>query len=166
MLTACAPAAAPAAPCAQVDCTQEVNMCRSHFITGFPSIRVFRKGHDDIYMGKVWGPMEQLPAPRVLVPHHPAALEPTPLAGLGRPCPRAPHPRARPSACCPRPARALRPLQTHEHEAYTGNRTKQALVEFADNLVPGAGQPHRKHMHLAAAPKSSGCNMAGGAIHA
>ena len=29
---------------------QEVDLCRSHFITGFPSIRVFRKGHDDIYI--------------------------------------------------------------------------------------------------------------------
>jgi hypothetical protein len=25
-------------------------MCRSHFITGFPSIRVFRRAHDDIYI--------------------------------------------------------------------------------------------------------------------
>lgn len=33
---------------AKVDCTQEMDLCRSHFIQGFPSIRVFRKGHDDI----------------------------------------------------------------------------------------------------------------------
>lgn len=32
----------------KVDCTQEVAMCREHHITGFPSIRVFRKGSDDI----------------------------------------------------------------------------------------------------------------------
>ena len=32
----------------KVDCTQEVAMCREYHITGFPSIRVFRKGSDDI----------------------------------------------------------------------------------------------------------------------
>lgn len=37
----------------QVDCTAEVELCRAHFIQGFPSIRVFRKGHDDIYIGGV-----------------------------------------------------------------------------------------------------------------
>mmetsp|Transcript_7864 Transcript_7864/g.23678 ORF Transcript_7864/g.23678 Transcript_7864/m.23678 type:complete len:475 (-) Transcript_7864:539-1963(-) len=36
---------------AKVDCTAEVDMCREHFITGFPSIRVFRKGHDEINIG-------------------------------------------------------------------------------------------------------------------
>ena len=34
--------------CLQVDCTKEVELCREHHITGFPSIRVFRKGSDDI----------------------------------------------------------------------------------------------------------------------
>jgi hypothetical protein len=29
---------------------QEQEMCQTHFITGFPSIRVFRRGHDDIYI--------------------------------------------------------------------------------------------------------------------
>lgn len=33
---------------AQVDCVQEVALCRDHHITGFPSIRVFRHGHDDV----------------------------------------------------------------------------------------------------------------------
>ena len=28
----------------QVDCTAEVELCREHQITGFPSIRVFRAG--------------------------------------------------------------------------------------------------------------------------
>jgi hypothetical protein len=34
----------------QVDCTQEPRLCQEHQITGFPSIRVFRKGSDDITM--------------------------------------------------------------------------------------------------------------------
>jgi hypothetical protein len=51
--------------------------------------------------------------------------------------------------------------QMHDHESYTGDRTKEALVAFADSLVPSAGQPHRKHANLDSAPKSSGCNMAG-----
>lgn len=33
---------------AKVDCTQEMNLCRSHHIQGFPTIRVFRKGHDEV----------------------------------------------------------------------------------------------------------------------
>ena len=33
---------------AQVDCVQQAALCREHHITGFPSIRVFRSGHDDI----------------------------------------------------------------------------------------------------------------------
>lgn len=32
----------------QIDCTAEVELCRAHHITGFPSLRVFRKGHDEI----------------------------------------------------------------------------------------------------------------------
>lgn len=35
---------------AKVDCVVEAELCRRHFITGFPSIRVFRRGHDDIYI--------------------------------------------------------------------------------------------------------------------
>ena len=44
---------------AKVDCTAEAELCRAHFITGFPSIRVFRRGHDDIYIqvggARAWG---------------------------------------------------------------------------------------------------------------
>ena len=67
----------------QVDCTAEVQLCRDHIITGFPSIRVFRKGSDEV--------------------------------------------------------------STHgmrDHESYRGDRTTDALLAFAENLVPSAGQPH------------------------
>ena len=29
-----------------------------------------------------------------------------------------------------------------DHEAYRGDRTKEALLDFADSLAPSAGQPH------------------------
>lgn len=87
---------------AKVDCTTEVDLCRSHFIQGFPSLRVFRKGHDEINV-------------------------------QGR----------------------------QDHEAYTGDRTKEALIGFVDALIPSAGQPHHRHADLESAPKSSGCNLAG-----
>lgn len=32
----------------QVDCTKEQQLCKDHFVTAFPSIRVFRKAHDDV----------------------------------------------------------------------------------------------------------------------
>lgn len=86
----------------QVDCTAEMELCKTHVITGFPSIRVFRRGHDDLY-----------------IHGH------------------------------------------HEHEAYTGDRTKEALTGFADSLVPSAGSPHHRHGLLKAAPKTPGCNLAG-----
>jgi hypothetical protein len=31
---------------AKVDCTQNQALCREHHIQGYPSIRIFRKGHD------------------------------------------------------------------------------------------------------------------------
>ena len=50
-----------------------------------------------------------------------------------------------------------------DHEAYTGDRTKEALVRFADSLVPSAGMPHVLHGDLKSAPKTSGCTVAGAA---
>eukprot|EP00210_Caulerpa_lentillifera_P006618 g6323.t1 len=35
---------------AKVDCTVDTDLCRKHQIGGFPSIRVYRKGKDDIYI--------------------------------------------------------------------------------------------------------------------
>lgn len=32
----------------QVDCTKEQQLCKDHFVTAFPSIRVFRQAHDDV----------------------------------------------------------------------------------------------------------------------
>eukprot|EP00882_Tetradesmus_deserticola_P024122 GHRQ01026351.1.p1 GENE.GHRQ01026351.1~~GHRQ01026351.1.p1 ORF type:complete len:372 (+),score=79.39 GHRQ01026351.1:168-1283(+) len=90
---------------AKIDCTAEADLCRNNFITAFPSIRVFRKAHDDIYLNG-----------------------------------------------------------QHEHEAYTGDRTKDALVAFADSLAPSAGQPYLKHSNLSEAPKTSGCNLAGASV--
>ncbi len=67
----------------QVDCTAEMELCRQHYIQGFPSIRVFRKGHDDIYIGGMHEhesymggyPTCRTPVPR---PHTPWPCEPTP----------------------------------------------------------------------------------------
>lgn len=86
----------------KVDCTQEMQLCRDNTITGFPSIRVFRKGHDDIYI-----------------------------------------------------------MGMHDHEAYTGDRTKEALIAFADSLVPSAGMPHAKVNSVASVARVAGCNLAG-----
>lgn len=33
---------------AKVDCTNQVQLCRSHHISAFPSIRIFRKGSDEV----------------------------------------------------------------------------------------------------------------------
>lgn len=87
---------------AKVDCTKEQQLCKDHFVTAFPSIRVFRKAHDDVMVNG-----------------------------------------------------------QHTHEAYTGDRTKEAFEQFADSLVPSAGQPQLKHAQLKSAPKASGCNVAG-----
>lgn len=86
----------------KVDCTAEVQLCRDHIITGFPSIRVFRKGSDELN-----------------------------VHGM------------------------------RDHESYRGDRTKEALVAFADNLVPSAGQPHHFIRGVTRVAKSSGCALSG-----
>ena len=86
----------------QVDCTQDTDLCRKHQITGFPSIRVYRKGHDDVY-----------------IQNH------------------------------------------HVHESYLGDRTKEALIAFADSLIPSAGNPHMHHPETQKMAQHAGCNLAG-----
>jgi len=87
---------------AKVDCTIDSDLCRQHQITGFPSIRVYRKGHDDIYVA-----------------------------------------------------------HRHGHESYIGDRTKTAIVAFAESLVPSAGNPHTYHPETQKLTKHDGCNLAG-----
>jgi thiol-disulfide isomerase/thioredoxin len=86
----------------KVDCTREQALCQEHQITGFPSIRVFRKGSDEIS-----------------------------LHGM------------------------------HEHESYRGDRTKDSLLEFAEALIPSAGQPHRYVRGVTRMAKTPGCNLSG-----
>jgi hypothetical protein len=51
----------------------------------------------------------------------------------------------------------------HNHEAYYGDRTKEALVELANNLVPTAGRPHmvQRVAGIERTSRSPGCNFAG-----
>lgn len=49
----------------------------------------------------------------------------------------------------------------HEHESYVGDRTKDAMVKFAESLVPSAGNAHGNHPQTKKLTKSTGCNMAG-----
>ncbi|KAK3273619.1 Protein disulfide-isomerase 5-4 [Cymbomonas tetramitiformis] len=63
----------------KVDCTVHNTLCRSHHIQGFPSVRIFRSGHDILAHGA-----------------------------------------------------------HHDHESYVGDRTTEAIVEFAEKLVPPA----------------------------
>eukprot|EP00850_Spirogloea_muscicola_P010995 SM000066S20470 [mRNA] locus=s66:561351:566363:+ [translate_table: standard] len=101
---------------AKVDCTIHQNLCRSHHIQGFPSLRIFRMGQN------------------------------------------------------------IRDIHgQHDHESYYGNRDTDALVEFAESLVPEAvlgedgniemEHDHEKslpHAHLRRkAPSSGGCKIEG-----
>lgn len=87
---------------AKLDCTIDTDLCRKHQIAGFPSIRVYRKGKDDIYV-----------------------------------------------------------QQRHVHESYVGDRTKEAIVKFAESLVPSAGMPHVYHPETQKLSAHAGCNLAG-----
>lgn len=62
---------------AKVDCTTEAMLCRQHHIQGFPSVRIFRAGKDQITHGG-----------------------------------------------------------HHDHESYVGDRTTEAIVSYAEKLVP------------------------------
>lgn len=42
-----------------------------------------------------------------------------------------------------------------------GDRTKDALLEFAEALVPSAGQPHRYIRGVTRMAKTPGCNLSG-----
>jgi len=44
-----------------------------------------------------------------------------------------------------------------------GDRTKDALLEFAEALVPSAGQPHRYIRGVTRIAKTPGCNLSGAA---
>lgn len=72
----------------QVDCTQEPRLCQEHQITGFPSVRVFRKGSDDITMHGVHEHEAYRGAPPgKRVPSDPAAVSVSP------PCSATLHPK-------------------------------------------------------------------------
>lgn len=88
-----------------MDCTIDVGLCRKHQITGFPSIRIYRKGHDEVYR-----------------------------------------------------------FGHKAHESYVGDRTKEALVRFAESLVPSAGNPDAYHQEIQKLAKHDGCNLAGTSI--
>ncbi|KAL6781846.1 Protein disulfide-isomerase 5-4 [Auxenochlorella protothecoides] len=91
---------------AKVDCVAQAPLCRQHFISAFPSIRIFHKGSDEV----------------VRMGHR-------------------------------------------EHDAYYGDRTKEALTALADKLVPPTvGTPNlaaRQLSTVRAATAASGCNFAG-----
>lgn len=89
----------------KVDCTIEVDFCRSVQIQGFPSVRVFRGGSDLV----------------------------TNPAALGR--------------------------ASQEHATYVGDRTVEALVAFAEGLLPVRNQ----HGQLAL-PSGSAAAVAAGAL--
>lgn len=46
-------------------------------------------------------------------------------------------------------------------DASAGDRTKDSLLEFAEALVPSAGQPHRYVKGVTRMAKTPGCNLSG-----
>lgn len=90
---------------AKVDCTLEEALCREHAITGYPSIRVFRKGHDEV---NVHG--------------------------------------------------------FRDHESYRGDRTVDALTQFADSLAASAGEPGQYVEGVTRMAATSGCSLSGFAL--
>lgn len=40
---------------AKVDCVAQAPLCRQHFISAFPSIRIFHKGSDEVVVRRQWG---------------------------------------------------------------------------------------------------------------
>ena len=127
----------------QVDCTQEPRLCQEHQITGFPSVRVFRKGSDDITMHGVHEHEAYRGAPR-------AALSPGKHGGFSVPT----------SQCY---AYFETQLTSSDCDASAGDRTKDSLLEFAEALVPSAGQPHRYVKGVTRMAKTPGCNLSGAA---
>ena len=90
---------------AKVDCTVEADLCREHAVTGYPSIRVFRAGHDEV---NVHG--------------------------------------------------------FKDHESYRGDRTKEALLAFADTLAASAGEPHQYVAGVTRMAATAGCSLSGFAL--
>lgn len=163
----------------KVDCTIEVELCRQHHITGFPSIRVFRKGSDDVtvhgvrehesykgafcewaYRHRVYR-LVQVTGFRSMAFHEHESYKGRRPRNSAAPCPPPPFKRAvagiwcSAGRCC---ARAL----AESGDASAGDRTKEALLEFAEALVPSAGQPHRYIRGVTRIAKSTGCNLSGG----
>lgn len=134
-------------PPPQVDCTAEVDLCRTHFITAFPTIRIFRHGSGAArrwYGGWLarWIERWHGPSCAYMPPHVPA------------------HPQPHPHPPC-LPADDVVRLGHHEHESYYGDRTKEDLVLMADALAQAAGQPHTPVKGVAKGSKSAGCNFSG-----
>ena len=134
-----------------MDCTAEVELCREHQITGFPSIRVFRAGkcmHSQNHLPWYSNVCSRTPShvanqtvPTLNVTHHVHLI----LAYSGHAwcCLRHAACTCEPDGCCGLAGHdEINVHGVKEHESYRGDRTQASLTTFADNLVPSAGQPH------------------------